>query len=312
MGDAIRQCVQIQDGLVLDVGCGTGILSLFCKKEGKAKRVIGVEASENIGWCARHILEANGYGDRTEGEIVIGKIEEAILPLEDGEKVDAIVSEWMGFALLFETMLNSVLWARDRYLKPGGVMLPCSARIMVAGGSESGLGLDFWQDVYGFNMTHVSHQIKDCMLKEPGVFEVNPACLVTKPALLQEFDLALMNVQDVNFSKEVSLEYLPTTLDIECSCLVLWFEVYFPTTSPQSTAVQLTTSPYHPKTHWRQTVFQLETPLHPHNQCIKMRIGFVEGAYERSLDISVEYTGLDTQGGKVTKARVYSMCVSQT
>eukprot|EP01024_Parvocaulis_polyphysoides_P051837 TRINITY_DN5112_c0_g3_i1.p1 TRINITY_DN5112_c0_g3~~TRINITY_DN5112_c0_g3_i1.p1 ORF type:complete len:404 (+),score=69.21 TRINITY_DN5112_c0_g3_i1:35-1213(+) len=147
--EAISQCSEIENGTVLDVGCGTGILSLFCKREGKAKRVIGVDASEEIARFARQIFEVNGYRDRKQGEIVVGKIEEAKLPLEEGEKVDVIVSEWMGFALLFETMLNSVLWARDRYLKPGGVMLPCSARIFVAGGSESALGLDFWEDVYG-------------------------------------------------------------------------------------------------------------------------------------------------------------------
>ena len=32
------------------------------------------------------------------------------------EQVDVIVSEWMGYALLFETMLDTVLHARDRCL----------------------------------------------------------------------------------------------------------------------------------------------------------------------------------------------------
>ena len=29
-------------------------------------------------------------------------------------QVDVIVSEWMGYALLFESMLDTVLYARDR------------------------------------------------------------------------------------------------------------------------------------------------------------------------------------------------------
>jgi hypothetical protein len=42
-------------------------------------------------------------------------MEEVALP----EKVDVIISEWMGFYLLHESMLGSVLYARDRWLKPG-------------------------------------------------------------------------------------------------------------------------------------------------------------------------------------------------
>ena len=48
-------------------------------------------------------------------------MEEIVLPVE---KVDIIISEWMGYFLLYESMLDSVLWARDKYLVPGGKMLP--------------------------------------------------------------------------------------------------------------------------------------------------------------------------------------------
>ena len=37
------------------------------------------------------------------------------------DKVDVIVSEWMGYFLLYESMLDSVIWARDRYLAPNGL-----------------------------------------------------------------------------------------------------------------------------------------------------------------------------------------------
>lgn len=57
-------------------------------------------------------------------------MEDVILP--DGLKVDAIVSEWMGFYLLHEGMLDSVLIARDKFLKEDGEMFPESAGIYVA------------------------------------------------------------------------------------------------------------------------------------------------------------------------------------
>lgn len=48
------------------------------------------------------------------------------------EKVDIIISEWMGFYLLHEGMLDSVIFARDKFLKPGGLMFPESAALYCA------------------------------------------------------------------------------------------------------------------------------------------------------------------------------------
>lgn len=45
--------------------------------------------------------------------VLKGKIEEIELPVT---KVDIIISEWMGYFLLFENMLNTVLYARDKWL----------------------------------------------------------------------------------------------------------------------------------------------------------------------------------------------------
>ncbi len=47
--------------------------------------------------------------------------------------MDIIISEWMGYFLLYESMLDSVLWARDRYLIKGGKMLPDRATMFIAG-----------------------------------------------------------------------------------------------------------------------------------------------------------------------------------
>lgn len=47
--------------------------------------------------------------------LVKGKVEEVELP--DGiEKVDIIISEWMGYCLFYESMLNTVIFARDKWL----------------------------------------------------------------------------------------------------------------------------------------------------------------------------------------------------
>ena len=36
--------------------------------------------------------------------------------------VDVIISEWMGYFLVRESMFDSVILARDKWLKPGGLM----------------------------------------------------------------------------------------------------------------------------------------------------------------------------------------------
>ena len=53
--------------------------------------------------------------------IIRGKMEDIELSVPH---VDIIISEWMGYFLLYESMLDSVLWARDKYLVEGGKMLP--------------------------------------------------------------------------------------------------------------------------------------------------------------------------------------------
>ena len=61
-----------------------------------------------------------------------GKVED-LASLPGGDQVDVIVSEWMGYCLLYESMLDSVLVARNRFLRPGGAMLPDVASMFVAG-----------------------------------------------------------------------------------------------------------------------------------------------------------------------------------
>lgn len=110
---------------MLDIGAGTGILSMFAARAG-AKHVYAIEFAE-IALFAKEIIKKNGLEDKIT--VIKGKMEEIELPVP---KVDIIISEWMGYFLLYESMLDSVLWARDKYLVKGGKMLPDRAQVFIA------------------------------------------------------------------------------------------------------------------------------------------------------------------------------------
>jgi protein arginine N-methyltransferase 1 len=92
-----------------------------------AKHVIGVDMSTIIE-KAKEIVEVNGMSDKIT--LLQGKMEEVVLPFP---KVDIIISEWMGYFLLYESMLDTVLYARDKYLAPNGLIFPDKATIFMAG-----------------------------------------------------------------------------------------------------------------------------------------------------------------------------------
>jgi len=100
--------------------------SRFAVKAG-AKHVIGVDMSTIIE-KAKEIVEVNGMSDKIT--LLQGKMEEVELPFP---KVDIIISEWMGYFLLYESMLDTVLYARDKYLVPNGLIFPDKATIFMAG-----------------------------------------------------------------------------------------------------------------------------------------------------------------------------------
>lgn len=105
---------------VLDVGSGTGILCLFAAKAG-AKHVYGIECSEIVE-ISKKIAVDNNLDDRIT--FIKGKAEEITLPVDT---VDIIISEWMGYFLLYESMLDTVLLMRDKVLYPSSwtVILLC-------------------------------------------------------------------------------------------------------------------------------------------------------------------------------------------
>jgi protein arginine N-methyltransferase 1 len=185
--------------VVLDVGCGTGILSMFAAKAG-ARRVIGVDMSSIVDQ-AREIVRANKLDHVVT--LIKGKVEEIVLP--DGiEKVDIIISEWMGYFLFYESMLDTVLYARDKWLVPGGLIFPDKVTLCVAAiedGDYKGEKIDFWNSVYGYDMSC----IKRMAMLEPLVDTVASDAVNTNTARLLTVDIQTVKKSDLTFETPFSL-----------------------------------------------------------------------------------------------------------
>lgn len=242
----LKNSAVIKDKIVMDLGCGTSILSMFASQAG-AKTVYAVDQSEII-YQAMEIAQTNGFNNI---KFVKGRLEDVEFPTKD--KVDVIVSEWMGYFLLFEGMLDSVIYARNNYLKPGGLLLPNRCTISLVGyGSEERYHnfVEFFHNVYGFNMKCM---LKD-ILREGHVEKCEGKHVLTKPNMICDLDLMTCDLTYSNFSFDFNLE---VTKDSKMTSFVGYFDTYFDL--PEK--VFFSTSPDAEPTHWQQVVFYFDQPV---------------------------------------------------
>eukprot|EP00804_Cyclotella_cryptica_P020542 CCRYP_003395-RA/>CCRYP_003395-RA protein AED:0.03 eAED:0.03 QI:153/1/1/1/1/1/4/3134/373 len=264
--------------IVLDVGCGTGILSMFAVQAG-ASHVYGVDCSSIIDHASR-IVETNGFGDKIT--LIKAKMEDVELPVP---YVDIIVSEWMGYFLLYESMLNTVLYARDKWLKKdGGVVFPDQAVLYICAIEDEQMKkerIDFWNDVYGFDMSALG----EVALKEPVVDVVEPRAVVTNAAPILSIDIMKCKAEDLSFSSSFQLR--PIRND-KVHAFVSYFECAF---TRIDKPLGFSTSPWSTYTHWKQTIFYMTEAIYVQEG--EELVGTVtckpNQRNERDLNISISY-----------------------
>ncbi|KAL8846227.1 MAG: hypothetical protein Q9221_008672 [Calogaya cf. arnoldii] len=276
--DAIYQNKHLfKDKIVLDVGCGTAILSMFAVKAG-AKHVIGVDMSTIIE-KAKEIVKVNGMSNQIT--LLQGKMEEVQLPLP---KVDIILSEWMGYFLLYESMLDTVLYARDQYLRPNGLIFPDKATIFLAGiedGEYKDEKIGFWDNVYGFDYSPLKHTA----LTEPLVDTVDLKACVTEPAKAFEINLYTVKATDLAFKESFTLDCRRNDF---VHALIAWFDIEF---TACHKPIKFSTGPHTKYTHWKQTVFYLREVLTvEENEQVQGVLSSKPNAIKkRDLDIEIVY-----------------------
>lgn len=244
--------------VVMDVGTGSGILAVWAAQAGAkrvyaieytdmanhARRVVKANGVEHIVTVIQGAVEDvvlpqedwDGIPHRIEESdrgIDIGiDIEGGLggLTLEEGDVevnadgrknqrvVDIILSEWMGYFLLRESMLDSLIRARETFLKPTtGLMMPSHATMLLAPISDEderrvshnnyANAMDDWREfaevtssMYGVNMS-VLEQDYDREQREYYVMssrwaELGPDCLLADPIVVKELDMHSCTVED--------------------------------------------------------------------------------------------------------------------
>ncbi|QPH00023.1 type I protein arginine N-methyltransferase Rmt1 [Epichloe festucae Fl1] len=286
-----------KDKVVLDVGCGTAILSMFAAKAG-AKHVVGVDMSSII-FKAREIVKINGLSDKIT--LIQGKMEEIELPFP---KVDIIISEWMGYFLLYESMLDTVLYARDKYLEKDGLIFPDKATIFFAGiedGDYKEEKIGFWDNVYGFDYT----PLKETALSEPLVDTVDLKTVVTDPTPVLTLDLYTCTVADLAFATPFKLS---VKRDDFIHALVSWFDIDF---TACHKPIRFSTGPHTKYTHWKQTVFYLKDVLTVQNgEEVSCNVQVKPNSKNRrDLDIDIQYEfQTDDATRSASGQATYRMC----
>jgi len=240
-----------KDKVVLDVGCGTGILSMFAAQAG-AKQVFAVERSDIAASAIDNILK-NGLGNKIQ--VLRTNVEEIKLPVQH---VDIIISEWMGYFLLYESMLDSVLDAASKWLAPDGIILPNKCQILLAAAEATAYkrSVCYWDDVYGFQMPCM----KTAVLNEATVTTIPSNEIISASVSVFALDIVKSTKQNqLDFKSEFKLLI---SRDSKLDTIVGYFDVDF--NLPEETIV-LSTEPVEngscKNTHWKQTLFFLPQPI---------------------------------------------------
>lgn len=173
---------------VLDLGAGTGILSLLACQLG-AGRVYAVEPSDAL-VVARQLAQDNGYAGRIEF------LQASSLDVRLPAPADVMVSDLRGVLPLHGGHIPAIVDARRRLLAPGGVQIPARDRVLVQLVHDASLhdaGVRIWRDgAFGLDLRGGLHWAAHQMHKA----DLSRSAMLGAPQVAFELDYATVESPD--------------------------------------------------------------------------------------------------------------------
>jgi len=185
--------------------------------------------------------------------------------------IDIIISEWMGFYLFHESMLESVIYARDHFLRKTEQdqsmnIFPSHAYLYCAPFVDQNIRIELntmWKNYFDLNFSPILQCIQNSDLNQCVIETIEPSQLVHEAQLIQSIDLRTIRIDDLHSMRSFC------QFDIDNTCIIsgfcFWFDCYFSSTNNSSIlhSTRLTTSPHSSKTHWKQTLVFLPEDIYP-------------------------------------------------
>jgi len=240
--DAIKSAVK-EDSIVLDLGAGLGLHGFMAALNG-AKKIYLVDPSP-VMKMTDMIAKENDLTD------TITCIQKEIQEIDLPEKVDIIISVFTGNFLLTEDLLPSLFYARDKYLRPGGILIPDLARmeiVPVSMGKYYEKHIEEWSRPF--------HEIDFSLVRQSAsnsLYYDEPETM--KPTLLAE-PAELMNMDFMTATEAACRNQIEVTITKNglCHGWLGWFQIHLGDK-------WLSTSPLETQTHWRQIFLPLNQPV---------------------------------------------------
>ena len=222
---------------------------MFAARAGAA-RVYAVEET-SIAVLAQDLVAANGVAEIVH--VIHGDVVHIDLP----ERVDVVVSEWLGGFGIDEGMLGPVITARDRWLKPGGVMIPHSVTAWAALVHDRYLEdmVDFLRDnPYGLRLDDLVHKTVNEVLYSGSSRHLAADDERSEPARLWTTEAEAISLEQAQAPHEAETE-LPVPDHGSANALALWFSAEL------AAGISLSVGPGDPPTHWGMTTAPLSSPV---------------------------------------------------
>ncbi|KAF9604196.1 hypothetical protein IFM89_004771 [Coptis chinensis] len=246
--------------VVVDVGAGSGILSLFAAQAG-AKHVYAVEASEMAEYARRLIAGNPSLGERiTVGcKFSFNTIGDSIFHTNGHFRFTI-----SGTLLVNERMLETYVIARDKFLVPNGKMFPTIGRMHMAPFSDEYLFVEvankalFWQqeNYYGVDLSPLYKSAFQGYFSQPVVDAFDPRLIVAQ-SICHTLDFTTMKEEEL-YEIDIPLKFT-ASVGTRVHGLACWFDVLFNGSTVQR---WLSTAPGLPTTHWYQLRCVLSQPIY--------------------------------------------------